>query len=122
MAKAKWMATALVAVVATACSSESLPSPEPELRQPGSFFAVGNPPADLFRTIKALRIEGDTILFTTLYDVAPASFEQAREIAQRKDLPIRQDSLVVSEVQVLRNPMKVVWFRTLTAEEAKRAP
>ncbi len=77
---------------------------------------------ELYRMLKALRIEGDNILFTTLYDVAPANFDEATAIAQRAEIPVREQLLVFSEVQVLRSSVKVVWFRTLTAEEEKRAP
>jgi hypothetical protein len=120
--KARWAAAALLAIFAAACSSESLPEPEPELRHSGAFFAVGSQPMELYRMLKALRIEGDNILFTTLYDVAPANFEEATAIAQRAEIPVREQLLVFSEVQVLRSSVKVVWFRTLTAEEEKRAP
>ena len=113
---------ALAAVLFTACSSESPPPPEPELRHSGAFFAVSSTKIELFRTLKALHIEGDNILFTTLYDVTPASFDEAREMAKRPDLPILQTLLVFSEVQVRENPLQVVWFRTLTAEEEKRSP
>ena len=116
------LVTALAAVLLTACSSESPLPPEPELRHSGTFFAVNNTKLELFRTLKALHIEGDNILFTTLYDVAPASYDEAREMSKRTDLPIRETLLVFSEVQVLANPLQIVWFRTLTAEEEKRSP
>jgi hypothetical protein len=112
---------ALVALL-SACSSESLPEPEPEVFHAGAFFAVGDSELALYRTLKALRIEGDTILFTTLYDVVPANFDEAREMAKRPSLPIRQELVSASEVLLLRQSVRVVWFRTLTKAEENRSP
>lgn len=92
------------------------------LRHAGTFFAVDDTKIELFRTLKALQIEGDNILFATLYDVNPTSFDEARAIAKRTDIPIRETLLIFSEAQVLARRLDVVWFRTLTAEEEKRSP
>lgn len=105
-----------------ACSSESLPAPEPEVHHAGAFFAVGSPDLTLYRTLKALRIEGDSVLFLTLYDVTPASFDHARELAQQPALPIRQQLVAASETLLLKQQYRVVWFRTLTKQEEDRAP
>ena len=121
--KRGWTAMTLAVAFLTACSSESPTAPEPELKNSGTFFAVADKEkVELFRTLKALRIEGDNILFTTLYDVAPASFDEARAIAKQAHIPVREALLVFSETQVLTFPLEVVWFRTLTQEEEKRAP
>jgi len=106
----------------SACSSEALPPPEPEVYDAGAFFAVGDTELALYRTLKALRIEGDRILFTTLYDVVPVSFDHAREIAKQPSLPIRQELVSISEVLLERHPLQVVWFRTLTKAEEDRSP
>jgi hypothetical protein len=92
------------------------------VRHSGAFFAVGDTELFLYRTLKSLRIEGDVILFTTLYDVVPSSFENAREIAQDPSVPIRQTLVTHSEALLTRHPLRVVWFRTLTKEEENRAP
>ncbi len=113
---------ALVLASSSGCSSESLATPEPEVHHAGAFFAVGNADLALYRCLKALRIEGDTILFTTLYDVAPSSFEEARDIARAPSIPIRQTLVTISEALLTQNRLQVVWFRTLTKEEEDRAP
>jgi hypothetical protein len=113
---------ALLIALAPACSSEDLAVPAPEVRHAGAFFAVGAGELQLFRTLKALRIEGDAILFTTLYDVTPADFDEARTIAKQALIPIRQELVTVSEVLLLRQNPQVVWFRTLTKAEEDRSP
>ncbi|MET0594871.1 MAG: hypothetical protein ABW133_19375 [Polyangiaceae bacterium] len=122
ISKIGWIEAALAAVFMTACSSESPAPPEPTLRNAGAFFAVDDTKIELYRTLKALQIEGDNILFATFYDVNPTSFDEAREIAKRTDIPIRETLMVFSELQVLSKRLDVVWFRTLTAEEEKRSP
>jgi hypothetical protein len=116
------LAVALGASLATACSSESLPPPEPEVQHAGSFVAVGDRELSLYRTLKALRIEGDTVLFTTLYDVAPGSFDQAREIAKQASLPVLSPLKVISRAEIVAHRHQVVWFRTLTKAEEDRSP
>jgi hypothetical protein len=105
-----------------ACSSESLPEPEPDVQHAGAFVAVGDPDLALYRTLKALRIEGDTIMFMTLYEVVPGSFDHAREVAKQPSIPIRQELVTVSKAQLVRQRHQVVWFRTLTKAEEDRAP
>jgi hypothetical protein len=105
-----------------ACSSESPPDIEPEVQHAGAFVAVGDAELALYRTLKALRIEGDIIMFTTLYDVVPETFDQARAIAQQSSIPIRQELVTVSKAMLTRHRNQVVWFRTLTKEEENRSP
>jgi hypothetical protein len=111
-----------LAALLSACSSDALPPPKPEVHHAGAFFAVGDPELGLYRTLKALHIEGDNILFTTHYDVVPANFDHARELAQQPSLPILQILDSASETLLLRQRLRVVWFRTLTKEEEDRAP
>ena len=105
-----------------ACSSDSVAPPEPEVHHAGAFFAVGSTDIALYRTLKALRIEGDSILFLTLYEVTPSNFDHARELAKQPSLPIRQELVSASETLLLKQPHSVVWFRTLTKQEEARAP
>ena len=105
-----------------ACSSEALPEPEPEIQHAGAFVAVGDTDLALYRTLKAVRIEGDTIVFATLYDVAPRTFEHAREIAKQPQVPIRQELVTVSKALLEAHRHQVVWFRTLTKAEEDRSP
>jgi len=111
-----------ICLILAACSSEAPPEPEPEIQHAGAFVAVGDSDLALYRTLKALRIEGDTILFTTLYDVVPRSFEHAREIARQPSIPIRQALVTVSKAQFAGHRHQVVWFRTLTKAEEDRSP
>jgi hypothetical protein len=106
----------------TACSSEALTPPEPDIRNPGAFVAVGENKLTLMRTLDALKIEGDTILFTTFYDVFPTTFEHARELAKGPPLPIRDLLVSVSVAQIQAAPHEVVWFRTLTKAERDPSP
>jgi hypothetical protein len=105
-----------------ACSSDSLPETEPEVQHAGAFIAVGDAHLALYRTLKALRIEGDTIMFMTLYEVVPGSFDHAREVAKQPAIPIRQELVTVSKALLLSQRHQVVWFRTLTKAEEDRAP
>jgi hypothetical protein len=105
-----------------ACSSESLSDIEPEIQHAGAFVAVGDTDLELYRTLKALRIEGDIIMFMTLYNVVPESFDHARAIAQQPLIPIRQELVTVSKALLTRHRNQVVWFRTLTKEEEDRSP
>jgi len=106
-----------------ACSSDALPEPEPELEQPGAFVAVerGAGGLALFRTLAVLHVEnGDTILFVTVYDVEPSSFEEARELSKDHDLRIRELVTSASRNVLILSRHEVVWFRTLTEEEEGR--
>jgi hypothetical protein len=107
-----------------ACASDTAPEPEPALNTPGAFVAVdeGKGALTLHRSLSTLRLENDTILFLTIYDVQPSSWAEAREISKRHDLPILHDVVTASMNQFPAGPHRVVWFRTLTKEEAQRAP
>jgi hypothetical protein len=96
--------------------------PEPEVQHAGAFVAVGDTELTLIRTLKAIRIEGDTVLFLTIYDVKPTSFDHAREIAQQQSIPILKELDLRSRAQIVGNPHQVVWFRTLTKAEEDRSP
>jgi hypothetical protein len=110
----------------SACSSDAAPVPEPELHTPGAFVAmIGYDVADqitLLRTLDTLRFETDTVLFLTVYDVHPSSWDEARELAKSHDIPIRLEIRIEPETVVTDRPYQVVWFRTLTEEEEGRIP
>jgi hypothetical protein len=113
----------LLLALLPACASESLPEPEPTLETPGAFIAVEHGPGDLSmsRTLETFQAQEDTILVLTDYDVAPASWEEAREIAMQPDLPIKVAVTAASGKQFSKSNYRVVWFRTLTEEEKERA-
>ncbi|HZF56180.1 MAG TPA: hypothetical protein VE093_46515 [Polyangiaceae bacterium] len=110
-----------------ACSSDAAPEPEPELETPGAFTAVDEAeasggPLTLYRTLDTLILANDTIVFVTVYDVEPSSWEEAREMARERDVPIRLEIQFISRSSLIAHPFRVVWFRTLTDEEKERIP
>jgi len=133
---------ALAATPLAACASDARPEPEPQLEDPGSFVAVrlkatqdGGAPATsdldggatappgtltLQRTLDRVILETGTILVFTVYDVHPASWEAAREASMAHDIPIAQLTAAISEeLFIAQSDYQVVWYRTLTDEEAR---
>jgi hypothetical protein len=104
------------------CASDDLVPPEPELQDPGAFVAVetGTGELELHRTLDSLIVGGETIFFLTIYDVAPGSWEEARAIARRRDIPVRLPVATASAKLYPAAPYRVVWYRTLTDEERER--
>ena len=105
---------------AAACSSDAAPIPEPDIKNAGSFVAFGQGELTVIRTLQAISLGNDYVVFATIYDVAPTSFDEARALAQQPDLPVRQGYTAGSERLIKAQPHEVVWFRTLTQEEANR--
>lgn len=112
-----------------ACSSDTAPQPEAELETPGAFTALdedqdadGIGPLVLYRTLDTLSLPNDVVLFATIYDVEPASWDEARELAKSHDIPIRAELQFVSRASLDAYEHRVVWFRTLTDEEKERIP
>jgi hypothetical protein len=107
-----------------ACASDTVPVPEPRLEQPGAFVAVdgdGEGALTLFRTLSQLAVQGgDTILFITVYDVDPTTWDEARDISKGHDIPIRNEITSASRSLLIQSDYRVVWFRTLTEEEEER--
>jgi len=119
------LALLLLGTALPACASDAAPEPEPALEQAGAFVAVdhGEASLELFRTLSTLYIEsGDAVLFMTQYDVAPATWDEAREIAKSHDIPMEAPITFLSRDVLVRHPYRVVWFRTLSAEEEARIP
>lgn len=108
------------------CASDALSPPEPELGTPGTFVAVRGYDAEgeiaLLRVLDRLLIDKDRLLFMTVYDVRPESFEEAREMAKSHDIPIRLLIRVEPDFAVLNDDHRIVWFRSLTEEEEARVP
>ncbi|XXY54695.1 hypothetical protein WME91_26540 [Sorangium sp. So ce269] len=108
-----------------ACATDDAPEPEPELDFPGSFVAVAEQegPLTLRRTLDRLRLDnGDILLFMSSYDVAPRSWEEAREAAYDHDIPVQIELEVLLRGDITAHPHRVVWFRSLTEEEKERIP
>lgn len=114
---------ALAIAALPACATESLPEPEPTLLTPGAFIAED--PADgpivLLRTLDTFVTEQDTVLALTEYDVEPADFEEATEMAKLPELPIRFSITAASVNLLSKTDHRIVWYRTLTDEERERA-
>lgn len=108
--------------LSAACSSDDAPEPEPKLETPGAFVAVQEEAGGLTlqRTLDTLSLQNDTVVFLTIYDVNPPTFEAAREMAKDRDIPIRIEVEVQSHSAIVARPYRVVWFRTLTDEEKER--
>lgn len=108
------------------CSSDAAPAPEPDLMTAGTFVAVESydDPGHLtlVRTLDHLQLENDALLFMTVYDVHPASWDEAREMAKSHDIPIRVEIRIEPIDVVLDKPHRVVWYRSLTQEEEDRVP
>ena len=116
-------ASFLVMMLLPACATESLPEPEPTLVTPGAFIAEDpqNGPIVLLRTLDTFKSQADTVLALTEYDVEPASFEEAAELARLPEIPIRFTLTAASANLLAETDHRVVWYRTLTDEERARA-
>jgi hypothetical protein len=69
-----------------------------------------------------LRLDDDKVLvFLTVYDVHPSSWEEAREQAKSRDIPLRLEIRIEPDTVITDHPYRVVWFRTLSEEEEARA-
>ena len=125
LAKVATLAGAVAALSVAGCSSDAAPEPEPDLRTRGAFVAVdeGGPGVALYRMLDTLVLEGQSdVYFVTHYDVAPADWDAAREVATHHDIPIAEPLDAFSESTFPAGPHRVVWFRTLTDEEEGRVP
>ena len=114
--------SALTCVVLPACSSDTAAEPEADIETPGAFIAVdeGEGGLVLHRSLETTVLESETFLFLTIYDVHPATWDEAREISKNHDIPIRNGSVPAPRKLFPAGPHRVVWFRTLTDEEAHR--
>jgi hypothetical protein len=113
-----WLLAATVAI-AVGCSSDAAVEPEPTLTTAGAFVAAGPPgQLQLYRIIEAIQFSnGESALFVILYDVDPKSYDEAREIAKRHDLPTRIPIAVLIQSDFTSQPYEVVWYRSLTKAE-----
>lgn len=109
-----------VALVLSACASDAVEPPAPEIDTPGAFIAQQLSPGDvrLMRTLGAIQLSnGQEMLFVTLYEPHVASFAAARELAKEQSIPIKQAISQAIESELTKQPWEVVWFRTLTPDE-----
>lgn len=108
------------------CASDSAPEPEPDLETRGAFVGIqgysDKEPITLVRTLDRLRLENYTLMFFTIYDVHPATFSEARELAKSHQIKLREEVWIENKAVVLSMPHEIVWFRTLTDEELERIP
>ncbi|APR87492.1 hypothetical protein A7982_12841 [Minicystis rosea] len=105
------------------CAPETEVGPEPELDTPGAFVAQreGDGSITLLRTLEKLTVAGqDTLLFFSVYDASPTTWDEARELAKQHDLKLRYELTTAYETPFLTSEFRVVWFRTLTDEERDR--
>lgn len=116
-----WLSgVASMALALGACSADSVPEPEPTLYSAGAFVAVdeGEPALTLYRTLAVLG-DGSTsdALFLTRYGVRPETYEEAAELAKRRDLPASETVTILGKGYFDRHDWRVVWFRSLSNEE-----
>ncbi|UQA59703.1 hypothetical protein [Polyangium aurulentum] len=108
------------------CASDAAHEPEPDLMTPGAFVAVEgyDEPGHLtvIRTLDKLQLENDVLLFVTVYDVRPSSWDEAREMAKSHEIPMRIEIQIDPIGTVTTKPHRVVWYRSLTQEEEDRVP
>jgi hypothetical protein len=121
--------TLAIPLALPACSSDAAFEPEPTLETPGAFVAVddvddveGEGPLTLFRTLDTVTLPSDTVVFVTIYNVNPRTWEEAREMSKSHEIPIRLEIQLVSSTPLVARPYRVVWWRSLTAEEQERIP
>lgn len=108
-------------LLAAGCSADHASTPEARIETPGAFVALVDDTnrMALLRSLSLVPIQRDhDLLFAILYADEPTSFEHARELAQRDSLPISQTKYTIWTEQFESLEHEVVWFRTLTAEEA----
>jgi hypothetical protein len=114
---------AAVAVTLQGCSSDAAPEPEADIRTPGAFVAVrGEDAFSLSRTLDTLVVPDSKLILFTEYAVSPQTWDEAREVSKRIDLPIKTEVAFVDESGLVQQEHRVVWFRTLTEEEEERIP
>lgn len=102
------------------CSADAVSEPDPTLETPGAFFAVlDNGSYVLYRTLAVLASGSqDETLFVARYAVTPSSVQDARELAQDPTLPTR-DTIAIGRRYVTVREWSVVWFRSVSSEEAQ---
>jgi hypothetical protein len=118
------LALVLASLILPACASDTAPEPEPTLDDPGTFVGIQDSAGNitLLRTLVRSILDNGAFLDFTAYDVEATSWPGARELAKRQDLPVRVLVFAVSEdMFVAETDYRVVWYRTLTEEEEKRA-
>jgi len=108
----------LSALWLTACSADAVSEPEPTLETPGAYFAlVVDGEYQLHRTLAVLASGSqDETLFVVPYVATPRSFDEARELAKNPTLPPR-DVIAMGRRYVVQREWRVVWFRSVGAEE-----
>ncbi|MDI3285481.1 hypothetical protein [Polyangium sp. 15x6] len=114
------------AVLVAGCASDALTPPEARIDTPGAFVAVEGyyEPGELtlVRILDRLQFEEARLLFMTVHDARPETYDEARELAKDHELPIRELIRIEPDTVVTQSPHRVVWFRTLTAKEQERVP
>ena len=113
----------MVALAACGCSGENeqdlIP---PELTTPGSFVAASEDGLVGYRLNRVLRADvlpnnRNAYLHINVYQEVAPSFEAAEELSKTRLLTLRTPNAVVVLTDFTDREWKVVWFRTLTAEE-----
>lgn len=109
----------LLSAAASACSADAVSEPPLTLDTKGAFLAVEAEGGgyDLVRTLAILGSgNDDDAFFVVPYDVAPQSFEEARELAKDPALPTKTFAVLGRRYFASRE-WRAVWFRSVSSEE-----
>jgi hypothetical protein len=110
------------------CSADAVEPAEPELWTPGAFVATAQQDGlvGLHRVLSVEPLppqpgventERNAILHLTAYQETAASFDEARELAQKHTLTPATKNYVQLASTFADFDYRIVWYRTLTAEE-----
>ena len=111
----------VMALLVGGCSSDAVRPPDVAVETPGAFVATNSDGKyGLFRSLGIVSYFGENLLITIVYDVHPSSWDDAREVSKRTDLPLPARVTYVAESRL--PPHQAVWFRTLTDPEQAVAP
>jgi hypothetical protein len=107
---------ASASILVAGCSSDAVQPPEVRVENPGAFVATASEGQfGLFRSLGTVSYFGETFVVMIVYDVHPSSWDDAREMAKRSDLPLPKHVRYETESRLPLH--QSVWFRTLTNSE-----
>jgi hypothetical protein len=122
--KGPWLLALALGLGLAACTGENQQAPRPiDLTEAGAFVAVLDEDGLTFFLERVLGVdrfpEGiETVLHLSIYEERASSVAEATELAKRPFLYVEFPHIAVLTSDFIRREHAVVWFRTLTPEEA----